>query len=1596
MDETKNPADNAAPPPETPLHPVAHGHGYRKLPLVGIGGAAGSLSAVQALLGAMPTDSGMAFVLLLHLAPEQEAALPALLQCATAMPVVPVRERCKVEPDTVYLGPSGSALRTYDGALHVSELPAQGRRQVAVDLFFRSLADAHGPYATAIVLSGADGDGAVGIKRIKERGGLTVAQDPASAEFGGMPRSAIATGMVDWVLAAGEIPPRLLDYRRREQRLRLPSEATPQAAHAARLASEANALGGSNTGSPGNADEAALRDVLGFLRTRTGRDFAYYKRATILRRIARRMQINGVDDLPGYLDCLRTSPGEAGALLQDLLISVTNFFRDPESFAALVDHLPDLFEGKGPGDAVRVWVAACATGEEAYSIAMLLNEHARTLEAPPMIQVFASDLDDAAIKVARAGLYAGAIEADLSQERLHRYFSKEHGGYRLRRDVRETVLFAVHDVLKDSPFSRLDLVTCRNLLIYLDPAAQRRVLDTFHFSLKPGGLMFLGSSESVDDGSPQFAVIDKKHRLYAQRSTPRAVLPVPDGPGSRTPAMEALRTVFPEPMAAYQPFAPAPHFAPSLLPVHLPAQAPGLTPAPAPASPAARVSPGVDGRVGSWGELHFRLLEQIAPPSVLVDADYDIVHLSPGVGGFLRHAAGKPSRNLLRVIHPGLRIELRAALYQAAHRKEGVEIAPMKLDIDGVATPLSVRVTPANELAPGYLLVVLRTAGAPPLASESIRSAVADDPVADHLDREMERMKLHLRDTVEQYEASTEELKASNEELHAMNEELRSATEELETSREELQSINEELTTVNHELKTKVDELGHANSDMHNLMDATAIATIFLDRNLCITRFTPSAVLLFNLIATDIGRPLSDLATQLDYADLAEDARRVLARLVPIEREVGKAGGQWFLVRALPYRTLDDHIAGVVLTFVDVTERKQGQEALRISQERFGAIVNQAAAGVVEVALDGRIAFVNRSYRRMLGYGESDMVGLSLYQVTHPDDAARVGALFRGLAEQGEPFTVEARQLRQDGSLLWTFSSVARLTDIGGRPDAALVMCIDITERKKAEDALSRSEERLRLIVDNAVEFAIFSTDPDMRITRWNIGAQQLLGYAEAEVLGQSADLIFTAADRAAGAPQHEVRTALAEGRAADERLHRRKDASTFWASGALMPMLDGTAVVGFVKILRDQSQARQSRQDLEQSRAELVEALQQKQVAHEALKSADAAKDRFLAVLSHELRNPLASIHSAAHAMRTGRLEDGERQQAADIMARQSQAMKSLLDDLLDISRLRLGRLVLHRQPVVLAAAVRSGAEATAPALAAAGHRLQIALPEAPVVLDADPVRFAQVLSNLLANAIRYTPPGGDILLRAEVQAQTLVVRVEDNGVGMEAGSIEPMFEMFAQQAGGAAPARGLGIGLALVRNIMELHGGTVEGSSAGPGRGCSFTLRLPLPSRPPAGAAPAAPAAPEDGSAWPALAPADGSPPTRVLVVDDNADAAWSISKLLQIAGCEVRTADSGEAALAQAAQWWPDAVVLDIGLPDIDGHEVARRLRAQARADGSALLLIAATGWGQASDRQAATDAGFDAHLVKPVDQHELRGLIAEFRRQRAGPAGTAAGA
>jgi two-component system CheB/CheR fusion protein len=963
--------------------------------LVAIGASAGGLAALRRFFADVPADSGLAFVVVMHLSPEHESHLTELLQPHAKIPVQQVTETVKLVSNRVYVIPPGANLDAIDTHLRLSELEERRSERAPIDHFFRTVASTHDGHSVGVILTGTGSDGTLGLREIKEKGGLIVIQDPNDAEFDGMPQSALATGMADMVLPLAELVPALLRVTHIQPDLPHPKEGDDIEGEPRRL----------------------LHKIFAHVRARTGRDFSRYKRSTILRRIERRMQIRQTEELAEYVGILRDENGEVNQLADDLLVTVTNFFRDVAVFDVLEQEIiPALFKGKGLDDDIRVWSVGCATGEEAYSLAMLLMEEAARHEAGPRVQVFATDLHDLSLRKAREGFYSGDIQADVSPARLKRFFVKESGGYRIRKEVRELVVFAPHNLMGDPPFSRIDLITCRNLLIYIQRDRQQDIIELFHYALRSNGFLVLGTSESLE-ASDLFVAENKKCCVFRKRD----VL----GPEPRLP-------VFPQ------------------TPRHLPAFD--------------QIDESKLNNSLPYGVLHQRMVERYAPPSVLLDPDDKIVHLSEHAGRYLQHPGGELTASLWKLLRDELRFELRAAVHSCRSGGKPIRTKPIPALINDephlVVLHVRAAIEPQHE---GYVLVIFDESQADiPQETLAASDMSGDNERVRLLELEIDRSKHRLRALVEEYETSQEEMKASNEELQSTNEELRSTMEELETSKEELQSMNEELQTVNQEHRHKVDELAQLTGDLQNLLAATEIATLFLDRDLRIMRFTPKLADLFNIRLTDRGRPISDITNRIGYPDLMKDSEGVLKNLVPMEREVGDEGGHWYLTRVLPYRSTDDRIEGVVITFVEITERKAAEASLAVSEAEYRTLFESAAVGNCEADVEeGRFTRVNQRYCELTGYSEAELLNKAFLDITHPDDRVRnIEALTAYLAHPEGNFQIEKRYVRRDGSYVWIHLT-ARLLRENDRPPRYLCSVFDVSDRLRIENELKALNESL-------------------------------------------------------------------------------------------------------------------------------------------------------------------------------------------------------------------------------------------------------------------------------------------------------------------------------------------------------------------------------------------------------------------------------------------------------------------------------------------------------------------------------------------------------
>jgi two-component system, chemotaxis family, CheB/CheR fusion protein len=877
-----------------------------RFPIVGIGASAGGLEALEAFFGHMPPESDMAFVVVMHQPPHHVSLLPELLGRCTTMRVVEAADGMTIEPNSVYIAPANMYLSMLHATLYHLEPPAGASLHLPIDALFRALADDQGDRAVCIVLSGTGTDGTMGLRAIKGAAGMSMVQNVQSAKYDGMPRSALATSLVDYVLSPSDMPAQLLAYVQGSYLQTRESESAP-------------------------ALSDVLQKIFLLLRSRTGHDFSGYKANALSRRITRRMNVHQLQEPQQYVRFLQEQSYELDLLFKELLIGVTSFFRDPEAFDVLAhEAVPALLAAKADDEDVRVWVPGCSSGEEAYSLGILLYEGLERAAKRCRVQIFATDLDPQAIEAARTGLYPTGIAGDIRPDRLTRFFMQENQSYRIAKEIRDMVIFAPHNVLSDPPFTKLDLLSCRNLLIYLDAALQKRLLPVLYYALRPYGLLFLGTAETIDGFDDLFTAVDKRWKLYRRKGT------------ASTPLV------------------------------------PGL--APAGVAVQQRVAPSTSGTMvqeaaTSLGALADKLLvERYAPPSAIINGRGDILHIHGRTGAYLELAPGQPRLNILTMAREGLRPLLTAAIHRATIREDEVVQEEMQVKTNGDS--VRVHVVVQRIVAPEPIRGLLRVSFEPvsevaPLPQTSVqgrtRAKLQDHVVA--LERELQQTKEALQKTVEELEAAHEEFKATSEEMQSTNEELQSANEELETTKEELQSLNEELQTVNTELQRKVDALSEARDDMTNLLTSTEIAAIFLDNDLHVKRFTPPATHVVNLIPTDVGRPLSDIVVNLEDDSLQDDAQEVLQTLVAKDREVHMKTGTWYLMRIRPYRTVRNVIDGLVITFVDVTQLKQAEVLAQEAHAYAESIVQTVREPLV--VLDAELCVVSANQAFYQAFQES-------------------------------------------------------------------------------------------------------------------------------------------------------------------------------------------------------------------------------------------------------------------------------------------------------------------------------------------------------------------------------------------------------------------------------------------------------------------------------------------------------------------------------------------------------------------------------------------------------------------------------------------------
>jgi two-component system CheB/CheR fusion protein len=1336
--------------------------------IVGVGASAGGLEALEQMFRDMPEDSGMAFVIVQHLSPDFRSLMDELLARYTRMPIHRVEDGMEVEPNSLYLIPPKQDMIISDGRLLLSEKDATQPLSLPIDHFFRSLAQDAGSRSVAVVLSGTGSDGSRGIRDVSEAGGLVIAQTVESAKFDGMPKSAIDTALVDVVVPPSEIPGILRRYVEHPVRSQLEPEEK-------------------------QVDETTIERIFRLLQKRHKIDFNYYKPTTIGRRIERRIQLNHDGDIDEYLRRLESDDGEIDQLYKDLLIGVTRFFRDHQAFDTLRDEvlLPMLLSHK-PSEEFRVWVAGCGTGEESYSLAILIDECMRSLDRSLNVKIFATDVHQASLDFAHAGVYPEVSLDEMSTERRDRYFKRTDAGYQILPEVRKMIVFAPHNLVKDAPFTHLHLITCRNLLIYLRTKAQKKVISLFHFGLKAGGVMFLGASESPGELADEFEVISERWKISRKKRDIR--LP-PD---------------FRAPFGYHAPN----HRTESAVPLQ---------------KSAIR-----DDR--DLTSVYDQLLDEYMPSAVLVDDGCGVVQVFGGAGRFLRLADGQLSANLLDLVEGDLRLALTGALQKVAREQRDFTIDRVRANTTAGQRYVRVDVKPIESKTAGKrFLVTIHELE----VAESERLTHAESLDLDEISRDqVAQLEQELRYTRESLQAAIEELETSNEELQATNEELVASNEELQSTNEELHSVNEELYTVNAEYQRKIVELTELTNDMDNLLVSTEVHTLFLDAKLCIRKFTPKMADVFNLVPHDVGRRIDAFAHNIECDDLTARVSRVLSTGARYEQNTKDNLGHDFLLRILPYR-IGGRTSGVVLTLIDISSLVAAQGEILQAQERFERVIAANQDGVWDWPdVKKEAMWWSPACYKLLGYepGEIPARYSTWLDLIHPDDQERVRQT--SLPMQDKCYVdlhreFEYRMRHKSKGYRWYRHRAIVDYDAKGVPRRMTGSVGDIHERKCAE---MRTKEEVR-------------------------------------------------------------------------------------------------------------------------------------------------RRDSFLAMLSHELRNPMGAVLNAIecllarpHDHHEGPTENGGGAawlpsvgfQATQIIERQTRHMARLLDDLLDVARFGQGKIEFRKEVVDLRELVDDVLEATRHMLDKKDQILRVAIGEEPLRVFADPARMKQMQVNLLTNASKYTPDSGDIWYDIDRDGEEVLITVRDDGEGIPADFLQRVFDPFVQSNTTAArSAGGMGVGLSLTRSIVEAHDGTISAASDGPGKGSMFQIRLPATNKKNSAEAPLAPVSFEG---------------CKLLLVEDNEDARSMLAQALQMQGFDVAVAGDGNTALELFPSFRPDVAVIDIGLPDMDGYQVARKVRANG--DRSRIALIALTGYGREADRQDAIDAGFDAHLVKPLNPDDLYRQIASM--------------
>ncbi len=1496
--------------------------------LVGIGTSAGGLPALKNFFHANPAHPQLTFVVVQHLDPNHKSMLADILSRETILNVYEAENGQKLAPNSVYIIPPDALIEVEGHHIKIIKPHRKHGSRSSIDHLFRAMAENFKAQGIGILLSGSGSDGTAGLRALKAAGGLSIVQDPRDAEYSSMPRSAIDAGVVDVVCNIEDMPQVLLDYVEHPY-VEYQEES--------------------------EADEKGLQSIAALLKTRENFDLQQYKESTVERRILRRMSLTGKRQKEDYIQLLRSNGDERGYLMQDLLINVTDFFRDQNAFKILEDKVvQDIIESADPGSDIRIWVAGCASGEEAYSLGILFLEGIKKANKDLDLKIFATDVDEEAIKIARKGLYPASIMSEVPADYLNTYFTTENDQYyRVKTHLRDKISFATQNVYSDPPFSKMDLISCRNLLIYLRKKVQSKALQSFYFALNEQGYLFLGSSENIGEQKQYFQPISNKWRIFQKK------------PAQHTDFQVAQLGRFVQPK----------YFKKNL-----------------------QTRQKKSDQYGPIEQAKEILLQNLSP-SVLINGDNQVLYFHGDTHPYLKMPDGEPKLDFIKMLDSKLRTRVRSAIFKARQSNEKINIhcPPDYRQSYPNQSVFLISVSPVSHQALDKKALIISFKPDEDLEKNGLVSASStvsgdQENMVAAMERDLQETRKELQNTVEELETSTEELKASHEEALSTNEELQSTNEELEASTEELRSLNEELTTVNSQLKEKIDALQSAHDDIENFFASTNLATIFLCVKFKLMRYTPAAQRLLRLGPQDIGHPISDISRDLMDEETIDEAKKVIQSLESSEKEI-QSGQRWFVRKILPYRTGDQRIAGVVITFNDVSELKKANHFVEIREKQHAVIAKLGMEALKNQKLEELIDHTVREVAYVL---DADYCKFLKYQPTQKNFLLQAGVGWQKGAvgketviadsttqagytlKENEPVIVEdlntekrfaGPKLLVDHHVVSGMSCVVskehecygvlsvhtQNKKIFTKDDANFLRSISnllsvSIHRKKIEQAIKESEEKLRIAKDsnNMGYFEYSMIDGE---THWDNLIKRLWGLKEDE---QATQELFSECLH----PDDRKKTLDAIEKSMDYngsghyhttyRVINKLTQKISWVEASGQVMFKDQMPQKMIGMVIDITKQKETENTLENAIINL-------EAAHEK-------KNQFLATLGHELRNPLAAINSGVQIMQ---MDKSKADWALNMMAHNVKLVSSLLDDLLDLTRISRGKIKLKKEVLNLNDILSETLQGFARDAEKKELKMTSHLTSEPIYVKGDQTRLDQIFSNLICNALKFTPAGGNVSVHLIQKSGRAWVTVNDDGIGIDPKKLNLIFQPFEQITDKKLQNPGLGIGLALVSQLVNLHGGSIKAESQGKDKGTTLSVDFPI----------------SDEIVVPArkkVKKPDIKKDLKVLIVDDNVDAVKGLKSILAKEKCRVYSAYTAKGALKKVEKFSPEVFIIDIGLPDGNGHDLLRDIKTKYKESAT---YIALTGYSHEEAHARSKQAGFDFHLNKPAMLDDLLGILGQ---------------